>query len=242
MADVSFRRGVTGDIFVDADGAAHNWSELMSPSTPLSPADNLPAGAQTDAAGPVPAAPARTSLRAEIRERTGIDVAKCYQCGKCSAGCPMADETTWRPHDIMRLVQRNKREQALASDGLWMCLTCETCTARCPNSVDPARVIDALREIALLENPDVAPRAIRAFHQSFLDQIKLNGRMFEVGLVMEYKARSGKLLQDVLTAPGLMTRGKFHVKPNRIKNVDEVRRIFKNVEAIEVKTIQEDER
>jgi heterodisulfide reductase subunit C len=165
-----------------------------------------------------------------VRARTGIDVAACYQCGKCSAGCPMASETTLRPHDIMRAVQRDRRE-VLAGDGVWLCVTCETCSARCPNAVDPARVIDSLREIALAADPGLAPRAIRAFHQSFLDQIRLNGRMYELGLVMEYKMRSGNLLQDVATTPGLLRRGKLHLKPARIKNVDDVRRIFKNVEA-----------
>jgi heterodisulfide reductase subunit C len=187
-----------------------------------------PAGALGD--GPGVAARAPRHLRAEVRTRTGIDVATCYQCGKCSAGCPMAVETSLRPHDIMRRVQRNRRD-VLAGDGIWLCISCETCSARCPNAVDPARVIDSLREIAIAADPSLAPRALRAFHQSFLDQIKLNGRMFEFGLVMEYKMRSGNLLQDVTTTPGLLTRGKLHFKPARISNVDEVRRIFKKVEA-----------
>ena len=55
--------------------------------------------------------------------------------------------------------------------------------------------------------------------------------MYEFGLVMEYKMRAGNLLQDVAATPGLLTRGKLHLKPARIRNVDEVRRIFKNVEA-----------
>lgn len=204
----------------------------MSPTTPTARHDEPEATAPAVTGRADGEAVVRPpTLRGEIRARTGINVATCYQCGKCSAGCPMASETGQRPHDIMRLVLRDKREELLGGDGIWLCVSCETCTARCPNGVDPARVIDTLREIALLDDPDRAPRAIRAFHQSFLDQIKLNGRMYEFGLVMQYKMRTGNLLQDVSTTPGLITRGKLHLKPSRIKALDEVRRIFKNVEA-----------
>ncbi len=204
----------------------------QEPGTPAvtAPEGAAAAGALAPAAA-VASPPKLPTLRAEVRERTGINVATCYQCGKCSAGCPMAGETGQRPHDIVRLVMRDKRDALLGGDGIWLCVSCETCTARCPNGVDPARVIDTLREIAIIADPDRAPRAIRAFHQSFLDQIRLNGRMYEFGLVMQYKMRTGNLLQDVSTTPGLITRGKLHLKPSRIKGLDEVRRIFKNVEA-----------
>jgi heterodisulfide reductase subunit C2 len=166
-------------------------------------------------------APAAT-LAAELRSKTGLNPADCYQCGKCSAGCPMAIETRLRPHDVMRLIGLDRRDSLLEGESIWLCLTCETCTARCPNGCDPARMIDGLREMAVAR----APRAIGAFHRSFLDQIKANGRMFEFGLVIQYKLRSGKLLNDALSTPGLMQRGKLKFIPSPIKGVDDVRRIF----------------
>src|SRR5665647_675274 len=81
-------------------------------------------------------APSRT-LAADILEATGINAATCYQCGKCSAGCPMASESDLRPHNVMRLVMQDRREAALADESIWLCLTCETCSARCPNACDP---------------------------------------------------------------------------------------------------------
>ena len=168
-----------------------------------------------------------SGLAAEIRELTGINAARCYQCGKCSAGCPMATETAFRPHDLMRLVGRDERERIFGDDSIWLCLTCETCSARCPNDCDPARVIDALREIAAAERPAAAPRAIRALHRSFLDQIRWNGRVHEIGLVAEYKARTGALLADVTTTHELLLRGKLPLAPARIAGVADVRRIFR---------------
>jgi heterodisulfide reductase subunit C len=166
------------------------------------------------------------TLAHEVADLAGVDVRRCYQCGKCSAGCPMASEMALGPHDILRLTRSNRREQLLTSDSIWLCLGCETCTARCPNACDPAAVIDALRELSAREYPSAAPVRIRAFHRAFLSQIKANGRLFELGLVVQYKLRGGSLLQDATAAPSMLTRGKLHARAKPIKGIDEVRQIF----------------
>jgi heterodisulfide reductase subunit C2 len=173
----------------------------------------------------------RTALAAVLASMTGQNAAKCYQCGKCSAGCPMAEETLLRPHDVMRLIQRDERDRLLQSADLWLCLTCETCTSRCPNGLDPARVMDALRELATAEAPGHTPRPIAAFHKSFLDEVRRTGRMGEFGLVARYKMRTGQLTKDVGAVPSMVTRGKLKPLSPSIKGVRDVRRIFAACEA-----------
>jgi heterodisulfide reductase subunit C2 len=165
-------------------------------------------------------------LAAQIEAATGVNPATCYQCGKCSAGCPMASESDLRPHQVMRRVMYGPREQMLRDESIWLCITCETCSARCPNECDPAGVIDALREIANNEGLAVKPRAIDAFHKTFLEQVRANGRLYEMGLVVGYKLRSRAFMSDVDSAPGMFSRGKMSLMPDRIKGVGEVKRIF----------------
>ncbi len=176
------------------------------------------------------------TLASRIREATGENTAKCYQCAKCSAGCPMAEEMSLKPHDMMRLVHFDKADRVFRSDAIWLCLTCETCTTRCPNGCDPARVIDALREMALSKNAGNQPKEIKAFHQAFLKQIERHGRVFEFGLIFSYKMRSMHLFQDVEAAPAMMSRGKLTFTPRNIKGIDEVRRIFELCEAADTKS------
>ena len=168
-----------------------------------------------------------TSLPQEIRRRTGINVATCYQCGKCSAGCPMAAEGDLRPHNVMRLAMTGRRADLMTDESIWLCLTCETCSARCPNGCDPARVIDAVREIAAESGVSPQQRNIRAFHKSFLEQVRLSGRLFEAGIKETYNMRSGTLFQDASSAPSMISRGKLHALPSRIKDTENVRRIFR---------------
>lgn len=168
----------------------------------------------------------RRTLAGDILEATGINAATCYQCGKCSAGCPMASESELRPHGVMRLVMQDRRERALADESIWLCLTCETCSARCPNDCDPARVIDAVRELGIESGAADMPRTIAAFHKAFLEQIRGNGRLHEFGMVVEYKLRSGDLMKDVTNAPGMLSRGKLSFRAERIEGVDEMKRIF----------------
>ncbi len=106
------------------------------------------------------------------------------------------------------------------------CLTCETCSARCPNGCDPARVIDAVREIAFEAGQAQMPRNIGAFHKAFLEQIRTNGRLHEMGLVMDYKIKTGDLMKDVTNAPAMFARGKLNLRADRIDGVNEIKRIF----------------
>jgi heterodisulfide reductase subunit C len=88
-------------------------------------------------------------LIAEIHTISGVDVRACYQCGKCTAGCPMASTMDLMPNQILRLLQLGEHEAVLKSRTIWQCASCLTCAARCPKEVDPARVMDALRTLLM---------------------------------------------------------------------------------------------
>jgi heterodisulfide reductase subunit C len=84
----------------------------------------------------------------KVEELSGQNPYACYQCGKCSAGCLFAEHMDFLPNQILRLVQLGD-ESVLWAKAPWVCAACLACAVRCPKGVDIARIMEALRQIAL---------------------------------------------------------------------------------------------
>lgn len=172
-----------------------------------------------------------SGLGSEVLGHTEVKVTKCYQCGKCSAGCPLSEEMDYPPSVIMRMLQtgdKDLEEKVLRSFSIWVCLTCEMCFARCPMSIDIPKMMDFLREKALKEKKaNKGAKEIIAFHKSFLDSIRYTGRLYEIGLFADYKSRTLKILDDMALAPAMLKRGKLNILPEMIRDRKGVASIFK---------------
>jgi len=90
----------------------------------------------------------------KVEEVSGQSLRSCYQCGKCSAGCPMASDMDLLPNQIIRLAQLGLEEDIANSKAIWVCASCITCSVRCPRGVDLARVMEAMRLLTLRKNVD----------------------------------------------------------------------------------------
>ncbi|MBQ9848991.1 MAG: 4Fe-4S dicluster domain-containing protein [Clostridia bacterium] len=88
---------------------------------------------------------ANENLREEIIRMSGVNPKKCMRCGKCSATCPAFDEMEYHPHQFVNMVESGDIEPLLNSDSLYKCLSCFACIERCPRSVEPAKLVEAVR-------------------------------------------------------------------------------------------------
>ncbi|MBN1900721.1 4Fe-4S dicluster domain-containing protein [Candidatus Sumerlaeota bacterium] len=85
----------------------------------------------------------------KIIDISGTNIWKCYQCGKCSAGCPMVDFMELLPHQVIRLAQIGKWKEICEANTAWICAACLTCSVRCPRGIKIAEVMEALRQVVL---------------------------------------------------------------------------------------------
>ena len=116
----------------------------------------------------------RSEFCARVAELSGQDLNLCYQCGKCSAGCPMSFAMDLLPNQVMRLVQLGLDEDIAICKTIWLCASCLACTVRCPKGVDIARVMEALRLLSLRKNIDfVSPSQMDQEAIAELPQIAL---------------------------------------------------------------------
>jgi heterodisulfide reductase subunit C len=150
----------------------------------------------------------------------------CYHCHKCTSGCPVAGEMTYGPDRVLRMVQLGQKDALLTSHDIWVCASCETCGTRCPNEIDIARVMDALRQMALAEGAVIAEPDSVKFHRTFLALLSRMGRMHEASLMGIYLLWTMGLMDYLGPAGKMFVKGKVPVLPHRIKGRGEVKRIF----------------
>ena len=167
-------------------------------------------------------------LRQRVLAAVGQDPFRCYQCGKCTSTCPMAPDMEHPPHLVMRLLQLGQLRELLPSASVWACVSCETCTARCPQGIEVARVMDAVRQMGLEEG--LLPReGAVPFTEIFLHQVKNYGRLWDTMLGASYNLRRLRPFKDLGLAAKLLRKGKIAFRPERISHKEEVRRIFERL-------------
>lgn len=84
-------------------------------------------------------------LKDNIEERSNQKLINCYQCGKCSAGCPAVNLMSKSPHGVVRMLQLGLVFEVLVLDSAWYCVSCFTCVSRCPRAIDIAKIMEAIR-------------------------------------------------------------------------------------------------
>ncbi|MDO8886267.1 4Fe-4S dicluster domain-containing protein [Candidatus Oleimmundimicrobium sp.] len=176
-----------------------------------------------------------TTFAEQIKNECGENVYSCYQCKKCTLGCPTAYAMRYKPHQLIEAIQLGQKDLVLKDQSIWLCLSCQTCMARCPQNLDFVKVADAARIIAQREGFKIPVPEIAAFNSSFLSLVERFGRIYEIGLVMLIKLKTKQIMKDMAMGLPLFFKGKFSFLPHKVENISAVRRIFRNTKELEQK-------
>ncbi len=166
------------------------------------------------------------SFLGQVEEIGEERLTPCFQCVKCSGGCPLTFAMDVLPHQLVRMVQMGLKQEVLKSSTIWLCAGCETCSTRCPNGVSIAHLMDVLRQIALTEGVEPAEPEVAGFHTAFLDEIRAGGRLHEMGMVRRYKFRTRKWMKDAGLGWRMFSRGKLKLLPVRIRDREWLKKVI----------------
>ena len=169
------------------------------------------------------------SLASEVQHLSGENIDLCYHCHKCTAGCPVVQSMTYGPDRMLRMVALDQYDALLQSQDIWLCAGCYTCATRCPNDIDISAVMDALRQIALVNRAAIGERDTLLFHRLFLGVIQRLGRSHEAATLGLFKVLSHTpKTQDMDAGINLFMRGKVPILPHySAKAAAGVRQIFR---------------
>jgi len=91
----------------------------------------------------------KSITREDILRISGVNTKKCMKCGKCTATCPSFDEMEYHPHQFVYMVEKGQIDKLAASQSIYKCLSCFACLERCPRNVEPAKLIEAVRQAVI---------------------------------------------------------------------------------------------
>jgi heterodisulfide reductase subunit C len=168
-------------------------------------------------------------IRCAVEELVGVDLSECYQCKKCSCGCPVSGLTKSPPSEIIRRLQLGAGDEILNTEIIWICSSCETCFARCPMGIDVASVMDALRILAVKRQAATSKGDIPLFNRAFLKTVNMFGRTYDLVMIAAYKMGTSTVMKDMDKFPSMLKKRKIAILPPRGADKKTVKRIFNSV-------------
>jgi len=161
----------------------------------------------------------------------GERVLNCQQCGVCTGSCPLSSAMKYTPRRLMQMIRTGMRAEALAADTFWYCASCYSCSVRCPQDINLAEVMYAMRNLALKGSRD----ASAAFYRAFAESVRRHGRAHEVEMMLLFAFGSNPLRLLKMAPIGLkmMLKGKMHFLQSSIKGVREVQQLYRAAAAVE---------
>jgi len=177
--------------------------------------------------------PARSyEFSRKMRTETIAELDRCYQCSMCSNGCPVAYAMDFYPHQLIHMVHLGLKEEVLQSRAIWLCTSCETCAARCPNQVDIVHFMDTLRQQSIREKFKSSVNEIPQFHEIFMREIQRRGGINELHLLLHYRLKTGALSslknirQDASLGLKMFLKGKFKLFSRKIRRPEVMKKVF----------------
>ena len=163
----------------------------------------------------------KTFLEAIYSIPNGEKIKQCLQCGTCSSSCPSAAAMEYGPREIIAALRAGMLDRVLTSNTVWLCVSCYSCTVRCPAGIPFTDVMYELKRLGVEKGLSKETRAT-AMAKAFVDTVDQHGRNVETKLLRKYYLATNplKALAQIPLAIKLFLRGRLEIFPRKIKGLD----------------------
>ena len=134
-----------------------------------------------------------TELLSELRRYGTFDASACFNCGNCTAVCPLSNGDASFPRRLIRYGQIGDRQRLLASKEAWLCYYCGECSDTCPRKAEPGEFMASVRRYAIA-SLDVTGISGLLYTSKLFTGLLLAGLSTLLALVL--LARSGEMKLD----------------------------------------------
>jgi heterodisulfide reductase subunit C len=164
----------------------------------------------------------------------------CIQCGICTGSCPVAADMEYGPRKTIAMIRAGMRDEVLSSNSMWHCLSCYTCTVRCPQDVKPTELAHALESLAVQNGYRVKGTLTPDFYRSFVNSINSYGRVHEFGMMVRlYLANVPYLLAHPIATLKMLPLGlklllhkRMPLSPSRARGKEDLSKIIQKFREI----------
>ena len=78
-----------------------------------------------------------------------FDINACFNCGNCSAVCPLSTNGDSFPRKMIRYGQIGARDRLFSCKEIWLCYYCGECSDTCPRQAEPGEFMASARRYAI---------------------------------------------------------------------------------------------
>ncbi|NOY70357.1 MAG: heterodisulfide reductase subunit C-like protein [Deltaproteobacteria bacterium] len=190
------------------------------------------------------------TLIEEVMERSGQNLLSCYQCRRCAAGCPVAEETGYvTPDRLIRMIMLGDYENALNNPLVWKCVSCYTCGTRCPNGIHTARITETMKKLAKENHLQPERLKVVNFHGTFINSGIRWGRVNEMEFMGLYELKNTfpdinqfnfkPVIEELKTqarlAKAMLKKKRLHFGFELVKGRREIKKLYKKIKKLRKK-------
>ena len=191
---------------------------------------------RTVGAFPVAAAAPETTFLVDVMRATPGDsrLEMCIQCGTCGGSCPSGMDMDHTPRQLFAMIRAGMRQEVLASNTPWYCVSCYYCTVRCPQEIHITDIMYSLKRMAIEADLFEEDKAA-GLSQSFVGHVDNYGRSFELGLATRHYLRHQPLglMGKAGFGLGMYRQGRLDLTPQRIGQIDQLKAILKKAKELD---------